>query len=313
MRITNSMMVDNFLKNLNKNEKTLRKYSDQMSSGKNITRISDDPVSVLKTLRVRGQLSRINQYQDNVTEARGWVEQTESTLMEISSRMSDILDDVGNAATDTVNEDDKLSIAESLKGLRDGVMDSLNTSIGGRYLFAGYNTSNQPFTKDTDGTVLYNGIDLSDTVTNAATIVDETADTVKMEVGYSMQMEVGMNGIQVVGTGSTNFFNVMNNLISDLENGADADTITGYLTKIQDVQTELGKNLVLTGVQTQKLDTLENRYSQDEITYTEVKSNIEDVDTAEAYMNYQMASSVYQQALYAGSQVIQPTLMDFLS
>lgn len=313
MRITNSMMVDSFLKNLSKNESKLRKYNDQMSSGKSITRLSDNPVSVLKSLRVRGQLSKLTQYQDNVSSARGWVEQTESTLMEVSSRLSNILDDIGSASTDTVNDDDKSSIAESLKGLRDGIMDSLNTSIGGRYLFAGYNTSNKPFSVDTNGDVLYNGIDLSDTVANASAIASEKADTVKLDVGYSMQMEVGVNGVDIAGTGDDNFFSIMNNLITDLENGESADQISGYLTKVQDFQTNITKNLVVAGVQIQKLDTLESRYSQDEITYTEVQSDIEDVDTAEAYMNYKMASAVYQQSLYAGAQVIQPTLMDFLS
>jgi flagellar hook-associated protein 3 FlgL len=57
---------------------------------------------------------------------------------------------------------------------------------------------------------------------------------------------------------------------------------------------------------------LEIRYAQDEINYTQMMSDAEDVDFAEVIMNQKMAEAVYQAALSAGARVIQPTLMDFL-
>ena len=44
MRITNAMMTGSYLKNLNMNLTSVDKYQTQVTTGKRITRISDDPV-----------------------------------------------------------------------------------------------------------------------------------------------------------------------------------------------------------------------------------------------------------------------------
>jgi flagellar hook-associated protein 3 FlgL len=43
MRVTNGMMISNFLSNLNRNMKTMNMYNSQLSSNRKITKISDDP------------------------------------------------------------------------------------------------------------------------------------------------------------------------------------------------------------------------------------------------------------------------------
>jgi len=61
-----------------------------------------------------------------------------------------------------------------------------------------------------------------------------------------------------------------------------------------------------------RLDLIEDRYGQDVINYTQMISDVEDLDQAEAIMWYSMQEAVYRAALSVGSRVIQPTLMDFL-
>jgi flagellar hook-associated protein 3 FlgL len=67
------------------------------------------------------------------------------------------------------------------------------------------------------------------------------------------------------------------------------------------------------GGQANRLEFVSDRYELDSINYATVKSNIEDIDTAEVIMHYKTAESVYMAALSTGSKIIQPSLLDFLS
>ena len=49
------------------------------------------------------------------------------------------------------------------------------------------------------------------------------------------------------------------------------------------------------------------------LNYTEMKSNIEDVDAAEIIMQYKMAQFTYLAALQTGNSIIQPSLVDYLN
>jgi flagellin-like hook-associated protein FlgL len=61
-----------------------------------------------------------------------------------------------------------------------------------------------------------------------------------------------------------------------------------------------------------RLELLQNRYEKEDLVYKEQKSKVEDVDIAEAYMNYSMAEMVYSSALKVSTQIIQASILDYL-
>jgi flagellar hook-associated protein 3 FlgL len=125
-------------------------------------------------------------------------------------------------------------------------------------------------------------------------------------------MDATFTGIDVVGLGEENMFKILDDLIYDLENGAPNDKLTLYLGKLTTVQDRLLTCTVELGARTQKLDTMENRYSLDFINAEAVRTDIEDIDQEYTIMQMKFAEAVYRQALAVGARVIQPTLLDFL-
>ncbi len=325
MRITNGMIVTSFLSNLQTNQAKMDKYTGQLSSGRKIVRLSDDPVGVYKSLTARQRLASYEQYQRNLVTARNWSEQCESTLQELSSKLSAIKSEVVNAASTGIkNDGDRQNIAVLMNELRDTVKDALNTVVGDQYIFAGYNTSNQPltFAKDADGkdtdTILYNGLDLSNITdaTNKAAIEKEQGQNISLEVGYSLQMDIAITAIDVVGVGDNNFFKIMNDIIglmnSDSSTEDVAGQLSGYLGKLDGAHERITSCLVKTGAMTTQIDILDERYAEDVINYNEIRSQIEDIDSAETIMDWKTAEAVYKQSLSAGARIIMPTLLDFL-
>lgn len=407
MRITNSMMVDSLLSNLNTGLTQLNKYNEQLSSNRRMTRLSDDPIGVLTSMNARHKLQRLNQYQSNLTTAKSWVDQTDSTLQDMNSVITTIQEKVTQMATGTYNATDKKSVGTLVDQLKDELMQMANSSIGDKYLFAGYNSTTAPFTEDASGNVLYNGMDLAaadttpvlgksisdttnatgftwngpisaipdkysisvnnDTITinnsdgvqitskqitttagtnevdlsaqglgkiswtdnGSATGAEvasaiassgfitthlgaESSQNIKMVVGFNMDMNVTFTGPDLVGTGDNNMFKILNNISNALNNNASSDTISGYLADLTTIQNRIVENQVQVGARANKIDTLENRYSQDVINYTTIKSNVEDIDQAKVITAYKLSESVYEQALAVGAKIITPSLMDFL-
>ena len=107
-------------------------------------------------------------------------------------------------------------------------------------------------------------------------------------------------------------FKMLDDLVADLYANKGNDVLGEYLTKIEDRRTSIMEKVVTIGSRTNKLDMLENRYSQDIINYDAIRGNIEDIDDAEAIMNFKFQEAVYNRALAAGAKIIMPTLMDYV-
>ena len=71
MRMTNKIMQNNSLYNINNNKLLQDKMSTMMSTQKKITRPSDDPVIAIRALRLRTNVSELTQfYEKNAPDAR---------------------------------------------------------------------------------------------------------------------------------------------------------------------------------------------------------------------------------------------------
>ena len=73
MRVTNNMMNNQVVFNLQRSLQSFMNLQTQMSSGKRINKPSDDPVGTLRDLDYRTELSKISQYQDNVSQGQNWL------------------------------------------------------------------------------------------------------------------------------------------------------------------------------------------------------------------------------------------------
>ena len=141
MRITNKIIQNNAMTNININKQLEDKYNTQMSTGAKISRPSDDPVIAIRALRLRTNLSQVTQYYEkNVPDATSWLKVTEASI----STTVDVLTEMnkqcvkGSVGYDTA--EDRQKILESLQALRDEIYSTGDADYAGRYVFTGYRT-----------------------------------------------------------------------------------------------------------------------------------------------------------------------------
>lgn len=310
MRVTTSMMLGGYLKNLNSNLTDLSKLQKQMASGKRITKPSDDPIGVISGMQTRVKLYKSEQYNKNVDKALTWLEQTESSVLELNSMITSAYERVVNMSSDFLAPEDKAATAQFIGQLRDHIITIGNAKSGDKYIFGGFNVSVPPFVVDGSGGILYNGLDLKD-ASNPA-LIAESACSIEYEIGFDARMAISTTGPQLFGTGEDNIYTVLDNLYNALMSDAPADEISPYITKLQNAQGNTLSVAASIGGRVNRLELIQNRFEEDMLMYAELQSNIEDVDQAEAIMNYKMAEAIYTASLQIGSNIIQASLVNFL-
>lgn len=141
MRVTNTMMRNNSLLNMQKNKVAYNKYLAQYNTQKKIQRPSDDPTIAVRALKYRTTLSEIDQYLTNIKDATSWMDATETCLKDVNERLTSMIDYCTQAATGTYNEDDRKDIVAQLKQFSSYIYEqNCNADYAGRYLFTGFRT-----------------------------------------------------------------------------------------------------------------------------------------------------------------------------
>lgn len=141
MRITNKVMQNNALTNINKNKEMQDSLNTQLSTGKKIYKPSEDPVTAIRALRLRSDVSQVSQYyKKNAPDANSWLELTESSIKTTVSVVRDMIVQCEKGSNDTLTTSDRQTIINSLKQLKEEVYTTGDADYAGRYIFAGYRT-----------------------------------------------------------------------------------------------------------------------------------------------------------------------------
>ncbi len=141
MRITNTMMMNQTLRNVSKSKNNLNTSENELATEKKITRPSDDPIVAIRALSLRSSLSEINQYlKHNIPDAESWLDVTHSSLNNMDGILSDIFQYCNQGSSDQFTTNDRSAIIDVLKQYRTAIYSEANADYAGRYCFTGYKT-----------------------------------------------------------------------------------------------------------------------------------------------------------------------------
>lgn len=142
MRITTKMMQNTSLRNLNINKALQEKLTNQMSTGKKITRPSDDPVIAIRSLKLNSSLDKIDQYYEkNASDADSWIGLTLSSLSAVNDILTnDVRTNIISANNNYKEAEVRKAIIKNLQQAIEEIYSIGNTDSAGRTIFTGYRT-----------------------------------------------------------------------------------------------------------------------------------------------------------------------------
>lgn len=151
MRMTNKIMRNNSLYNINQNKLLEDKLSNQMTNQSKITRPSDDPVVAIRALRLRTNVTTVTQYYDkNAPDADKWLTLTGDALNTVGGVLKNLYEQAADASKKSLKAEDLEILLTQMDALTKEFYASGNVDYAGRYVFSGYRTDTAITFRDED-------------------------------------------------------------------------------------------------------------------------------------------------------------------
>ncbi|TFE03946.1 flagellar hook-associated protein FlgL [Jeotgalibacillus salarius] len=291
MRVTQSMLSSNMLRNLTQSYDKMGKQQEQIATQKKISRPSDDPVVAMKGVLYRRNLTEVEQYKRNFSEAYNWVENADSSLDKANQAMQRLRELLVQTSNDTYDADQRKTTRAEIEQLKEHIEEIGNTKFGDKYLFNGTDTTSKPLD-----------------VANGEYPVNNEA--VEIELSKGVHIKVNIDGPAVF---SQEMFDDIDNILATLDDeNSTGDDINDYLTNMDTHMTNLSNERSSLGARYNRIELMDSRVSEQEVIATRVMSDNEDIDFEKVITDMKVQESVHRAALSVGSRIIQPSLMDFL-
>ena len=300
-RVTQASLSNTTLSNIQLNYKKMQGIQEKLSSGKQINRASDDPVSTRKLLGFKSGENELQQYLDAIKQGRDKINFIFDALENIQDIMVKIQTKTVQAADGTLGDNERGIIASEIDELMETIIQFSNiTDSNGRYLFSGTKTLTAPFsaTRDSSGEI-------------TAVNYDGNNETIQYQIGSNTFIQVNQPGRKLFT--ENGIFENLIKLRDELKKN-DFDTNT-FLSHKKDFET--ANNNVLTeitkfGAKVDRLAITENRIENLKTALKELISYTEDADLASLITELKNQENVLQASLQTGARIIQPSLLDFI-
>ena len=297
-RVTHQSTQRTSLANLQANLTKMANLQAQASSGKLITKASDDPAKTADAMALRKEERAATQFARNVQDGVSWLNTTDSALttsVAFLQRARDLV--VQGSNTGAMNAAGREAIAVELEGIMEALAGQANTTFLGRSVFAG--TADGPAFTKVDGVYSFTG----------------TGGAVERRVGTGVTVRVDTDGSKAFGSGSDangtdpTVFAVLTDIAKTLRDGGN---VSADLTKIDSRLDAMLSQAAGVGARTNQLTVAQEGLTHKIMTLKSDISGVEDIDLAQTIIELQMQEVAYQAALGATSRVLQPSLLDYL-
>lgn len=288
MRVTDSMMWANMQRNVARRQTDYANAEQRAITGKRVYVPSDDPQAYAQGRTETGNIARATNYERTIGMTRPTLQQTESALYHTEDIMRRIRDIAIQGANDTLNTTDRNMLVQELDGLREQLVGIGNTTSGDRFIFGGYRDGTAPY----DAAGLYSG----------DTAVQE------VEISRGVTMAYGVTGEAVFGTAGADVFTAITNLQTALSsnNGAVASStiseIDARYESVRSVHSQIG-------IQLNSLDISEAIVTKAKDAASARRSNLTDIDQAQAYSDLMRAQTALTAAIQIAGQLPPPGLV----
>lgn len=146
MRISTNQVYTQNLRAISENQRAITETQDQLSTGKRLTKPSDDPVGAAKLIRITEELDKITQFNRNTDLLKSSLEQQETILSSIKDSANRARVLTVQSGNGIMTQQDKNAISSEMKQIRNEVFDLMNAqNSGGEYIFAGFQSQTQAF------------------------------------------------------------------------------------------------------------------------------------------------------------------------
>jgi flagellar hook-associated protein 3 FlgL len=282
---------------------------EQISTGKRIVRLGDDPTGAALIVDFRSSIERNKQYVKQADSASSFLQATETSLDGVDTAITRLLELGQQALSDTTGASGRTQIAQEVDATRNNLLTIANAQQQGKYLFAGSATTTAPFTPTATGAT-YNGNNATislDVGVSTSVATNDPGDTVFF--GQS----AALPPTATAGPGSAGDLFTQVTALRDALNTNNYAGIQAAYTNLQSIHSRLQNTFSELGGRQSALDQLKETVGSFNTSLQSVQDTYEAVDLPQAITDYQKEGLAPQATLSVLGRSNQQNLFNYLT
>ena len=293
---------------------------------------NEDPVSATRAYQYRREMAANDNYSENTTAVRSLLETRDATLQGMADMARTVKVDILGAITGTTPEQARNAYAQQIDEIQKSMVQSMNTSYGGRYIFGGSSVNKVPYELDADDNLIYRGVAVNSSDTADQDFLKKLDnETLYVDLGFGLEIEASgkpgsnsafnmvSNGVSFLGYGvadngeSVNLIQLCGDLAEEIrKDNPDFDKIRRMSENFDKAMDALTVEQTKIGADMNFMDTNLQRLEDVNFNLTKKTNATEYISEAEAITNFNQSQYTYQAALQIGSQILSHSFLDYM-
>lgn len=282
MRVTDSQAFEAMRRQVGQARSNTMKAQEQASSGLKVARPSDDPVAAAAARRQNAYKVFADSAAKNADVANDHLSASDQALSDAVQSLSDARAAAVGGSTSSVTDENRRALAVEVRRIREAMLNTANTNVGGKYVFAGYRDQQAPF--DASGTF----------------VGDDSVREIETLPG--VRQKASVSGTAAFGEAGNDVFSVLDKLATDLESG-NVDGIRGAITSIDQASARAFTAQAQVGAMMNTATMARTLSERHAFNATNEISRLTEVDEFEAATNLVKARSALDAAVAVAQQI----------
>ncbi len=298
MRITNNMVTNGMLAEIQQLDSSQSQLQTEVSSGLAVSQPSDDPATFGRVVQLESQSRALAQYGNNAARAVNIASASYSglnTMMTIYDRAAQL----GALGTGTNGAQSQQAYATELNQLIQQTVQVANSQLGGQYLYAGTAVNTPPFTAATDAQGNVTAVTYVGNASTAPIPLSSTSTVTPSTSGATNQ-------------GMADFINHLVSLRDGL-NASDSTAIAAANASLVPDESLISSAVAENGAVQARI---QSEQTQQEAQTTELSSQISGATSADlpkTMVKLNQAQLAYQAALQTAASVMHLSILNYIN
>ncbi|MDK2812948.1 MAG: flagellar hook-associated protein 3 FlgL [Clostridiales bacterium] len=348
MRIAQRTISRNYLKQLNTSMSKKAGCLERSTSGLKFSKLSENVADGTRAMHIQEERYQSQQQLSTVNDLVSEFKSVDSNMDSIQSILQNLQEKVLAGMSENYGQNKRDILAKEISSCKEQILQFANAQFGGKYLFAGTNNSDAPFTVDaTSGKLQFNGIDVDQiSYQGGAYVYPDPSDpslkkvvpnsgNLYADIGLGLKVsstgtpdsrtafEVSFQGLELMGYGasttgengtnvSSNVYDLLTQIEASLTSGYDGNTLKDAQTKLVKLTDKVGMQRTELGTRDRFLERMQTRLTNDIENMSAMESELISSKPADEAIKLQDANYVWKAILQLGSQILPSSLLDYI-
>ncbi len=290
-RVTQNTLFRELTTSVARLQRQIAQAQAEVSSQKKLQSASDDPAGAAAANRLHGEVRALSAAKDGIGIGNAVLSAQDSALQQVDSLLTRASEIAAQTTSGLVTPEQRQQASAEVAQIESSVLSLANTAVGGRYVFGGLASGQQPFAN------------LDDPNFDAATAYSGPTDPFVLPIG-GQTLTLTTPGDHVFGATITALDDMRQTLAAGGTPTTSIDALAGAAAGIGEERAAIGGRMTRLQDRSDQIDSLTAGAQT-------LVSGIEDVDLSTAISQFVQLQTALQAALAVGNK-LQTSVLDFL-